>query len=507
MKNSFLSISLIGLFTLFFYSSNQKTIVPEIELENTYINLGVIENESDAIREISFKNIGDKPLIIYNIKSDSEHLTTKAPLQKPLQPNETGVITIKYDINKIGRFSIRLRVKTNIKGTTIVYISGYVVNKNPRQEPIDTLKLAPQTNPINSQIRSKSIIIDYGIVEQNSDPKRELFFKNIGDEPLIVRSLKSSCGCLVGSFFPRGILFSNKKGMITARYDTKRIGKINKTLTLRTNAGTSIIRVKGEVIKKQTTEQEEAPINILELKPQETKFGREIYLKSKSIDYGVVKYGGNPVRKIPFKNIGDKPLVIKDVRASCGCLIVSYNPTTPLQPNETGMITVRYDTKRARSINKSITLVTNAGRLMIRVKGWVMPKNATQVQIDSAQLIAQQIKTGPKIQFEDRNVNYGIISPDSIILRVLKFKNIGHQPLKITTIEKNDKDNPYLIRIDKKTILPNETGEIIIQYNPKDLGKFSHYLSIKTNERYSTIFNKYLYRTYSINIRGFIREE
>lgn len=502
----------IGLFSLFFLFLQDQPTQPKIELESTSIDFGVIEYERDATRQITFKNIGDEPLIIHDIISECECLTVNTSLQKPFQPNEEGIITVKYDIKQGGKISTRLRLKINSSSTSIIYIRGFVIKKDATGEPIDTLKLKPLDNPskLKSQSYYESMIIDYGIVEENSNPYRKLFFENIGDLPLVIRNLKSSCGCLVGSISPRSILLPNKKGIITARYDTKRVGQINKTLTLNTNAGRTVIRIRGRVIKKKEIEK---PIDTLKLKPQPTAeksiISRPIYLKNRSINYGVVKYRGNPIRKIIFKNTGKVPLIIQNLKSSCGCITGSYKPKTPLQPNETGTITIRYDTKRIGPINKSLTLITNAGRLIIRVKGWVMGKEATREDIDTIKFVFQEIETGPKIRFENWNINFGIMPPDSTIFRTIKFKNIGQKPLKITTIEnrKNkNKDTFHSILPYKKTILPNETGEIMIQYNPKNLGKFSRYIIITTNELKLDYFNKYEYRTHWININGYVRK-
>jgi hypothetical protein len=41
--------------------------------------------------------------------------------------------------------------------------------------------------------------IDYGLIEQGSDPYRFFKFTNTGNEPLIITHAKGSCGCTVPS--------------------------------------------------------------------------------------------------------------------------------------------------------------------------------------------------------------------------------------------------------------------------------------------------------------------
>ena len=41
----------------------------------------------------------------------------------------------------------------------------------------------------------QSTEIDYGTIEQNSEPYRFFAFTNAGNEPLVIKHAKGSCGC------------------------------------------------------------------------------------------------------------------------------------------------------------------------------------------------------------------------------------------------------------------------------------------------------------------------
>lgn len=93
--------------------------------------------------------------------------------------------------------------------------------------------------------------IDYGVIEQGSDPYRVFTFKNTGSTPLIIKHAKGSCGCTVPSYEKEPIE-PGKSSEVKVRYDTKRLGKFTKRVTLTTNAGDEkkVLTIKGEVIKK-----------------------------------------------------------------------------------------------------------------------------------------------------------------------------------------------------------------------------------------------------------------
>lgn len=99
---------------------------------------------------------------------------------------------------------------------------------------------------------------------------------------------------------------------------------------------------------------------------QEFKFEEEV------IDYGKINKGANGQRTFVFTNIGDQPLIIKNVTSSCGCTIPK-KPEQPILPGKKGEIKVSYDTKRPGGFSKAITIYSNAKnpRKVIKIKGYV----------------------------------------------------------------------------------------------------------------------------------------
>ena len=94
-------------------------------------------------------------------------------------------------------------------------------------------------------------VIDYGEIEENSDPFRYFKFSNTGSEPLLITSAKGSCGCTVPTY-PTEAIAPGEEGEIKVRYATNRIGKFQKTVTLTTNMKDPkvVLTIKGDVHKK-----------------------------------------------------------------------------------------------------------------------------------------------------------------------------------------------------------------------------------------------------------------
>ncbi|MBS1568678.1 MAG: DUF1573 domain-containing protein [Bacteroidetes bacterium] len=61
-----------------------------------------------------------------------------------------------------------------------------------------------------------------------------------------------------------------------------------------------------------------------------------------------------------FRNTGKTDLVITDVRASCGCTVAKGWPRMPVQPGQSGVITVQFNSEgRPGKQHKTITVVAN----------------------------------------------------------------------------------------------------------------------------------------------------
>ncbi len=114
--------------------------------------------------------------------------------------------------------------------------------------------------------------------------------------------------------------------------------------------------------------------------------GPKVEFKKDTHDYGDVKYGADGTCTFEFKNTGNAPLIISNAAGSCGCTVPDW-PKEPINPGKTGVITVKYDTKRPGAINKSVTITSNAtneSTKVLRIKGNVGAKPESAVPVNGA---------------------------------------------------------------------------------------------------------------------------
>ncbi len=91
-----------------------------------------------------------------------------------------------------------------------------------------------------------------------------------------------------------------------------------------------------------------------------------------TFDFGKIAENSDGIHEFVFKNSGKDPLIITNVKSSCGCTVPTY-PEKPIKKGETGKISVKYDTKRIGVFTKTITVYSNAKNspVKLRIKGEV----------------------------------------------------------------------------------------------------------------------------------------
>ncbi len=104
----------------------------------------------------------------------------------------------------------------------------------------------------------------------------------------------------------------------------------------------------------------------------QTNLNAVIEFEESTIDYGTIEKGADGVRIFKFVNSGNTPLVINNVKASCGCTIPK-KPNKPILPAASGEIEVKYDTRRVMPFKKTISVSSNAvnSTVLLTIKGKV----------------------------------------------------------------------------------------------------------------------------------------
>tara|TARA_B100000963_G_scaffold276064_1_gene244317 strand:+ start:13824 stop:14231 length:408 start_codon:yes stop_codon:yes gene_type:complete len=101
-----------------------------------------------------------------------------------------------------------------------------------------------------TKVKIENETFNFGTIKQNTSVSTEFIIENIGLEPLIIRSAKAGCGCTVPEWPKEKIAVGDKANIKVTFNSGTRKGKINKNVTLVTNAipSVQVLTITGTVV-------------------------------------------------------------------------------------------------------------------------------------------------------------------------------------------------------------------------------------------------------------------
>ncbi|MFW6328003.1 MAG: DUF1573 domain-containing protein [Bacteroidota bacterium] len=174
-------------------------------------------------------------------------------------------------------------------------------------------------------------------------------------------------------------------------------------------------------------------------------------------NFGEIKEDGGTVEyTFSFKNTGEQPLIVHNVRASCGCTTPDWT-RQPIQPGKEGFIKATFDPRnRPGNFNKSIIVTTNAAEptAVLRITGKVLPKKKTVEDIYPRAM-------GP-IRLKTSHLSFTKVGPEEVKTEDLEFINSSGNEVEITF----DNVPAHLnILVEPEVVAPGEKGVISAEYD------------------------------------------
>jgi hypothetical protein len=197
-----------------------------------------------------------------------------------------------------------------------------------------------------------------------------------------------------------------------------------------------------------------------------------------SHDFGTVKEElGSVTYDFKFTNTGQSPLIISNVKASCGCTTPDWTKD-PVLPGKTGFIRAVYSTaNRPGVFNKSLTITANTepATTSLFINGTVTPKPKSPEE--------EYPKITGNIRYVSDVLDFGRIATKDTISKEFVLYNVGTAPVTFQAPQGLPK---YMTaKIIPLTVGAKQTAKLKITYDPKkknDLGPVSDQISITTNE-------------------------
>ena len=205
----------------------------------------------------------------------------------------------------------------------------------------------------------------------------------------------------------------------------------------------------------------------------------EIAFNSKAHDFGKINEGEIAAVVFTFTNAGDLPLVLGDIKASCGCTTPFWTKD-PVMPGETGEIKASYNSKnRPGAFNKSITVNSNAlsRSEVLTIKGIVDRKPVAAKKYTAAEKAAS-----PRLVIENTTTyQLGKVEKNKATPIRILVTNKGKSPLEINGVESSCRC-VNLLAAELPTIQPGRSAPITLIYDPMSVGKTIVNASLLSND-------------------------
>ena len=95
----------------------------------------------------------------------------------------------------------------------------------------------------------------------------------------------------------------------------------------------------------------------------------------KEHDFGEIE-NGTPVETVfTYTNTGKAPLVISDIKSTCGCTVPQDWSREPLEPGASSKFTVKFNGKGANKVSKTVTVTANTelGTETVKISAFIKP--------------------------------------------------------------------------------------------------------------------------------------
>ena len=345
MKRISFSLILVGLI-LTVNLTNAQTKDPKITFNEEMFDFGtVLEEKGPVTKEFTFTNTGGAPLILQNVKA-SCGCTTPEWSKDPVLPGKKGYVKATYDPkNRPGQFNKSITVTSNAENNTVILtIKGTVTPKPPTLEdnyPMQMGGLRLKSNHIAFvKVYTTEIKTDSLQIINTSTESIKITFENIPSH-ISVKAIPET-------------LKPNEKGIIVATYDgnkQKDWGFIMDRIDLILNGK---FDANNRLSVSATIDED-----FSKLTPEQKANAPKANFETKEFNFNTIKEGQTADFDFKLSNDGKSDLLIRKVKASCGCTAATPSETT-IKPGSSTVIKTSFNSAgKPGKQNKTITIITN----------------------------------------------------------------------------------------------------------------------------------------------------
>lgn len=189
-------------------------------------------------------------------------------------------------------------------------------------------------------------------------------------------------------------------------------------------------------------------------------FGQaKIEFKETKHDFSTIKEeAGTVSHKFIFKNTGNSPIIISDVKTSCGCTTPNWTKE-PILPGKEGFIQAIYNPQhRPGPFNKTISVMSNAEPklFVLSIMGDVTGKPRT-IEDDYPRVMGS-------IRMKTNYISFYTINNTDIKVDTINYVNISDSDIQLLF---NNTPSHIKMELIPETVKPKQKGIIVITYDAK----------------------------------------
>ena len=317
-------------------------------------------------------------------------------------------------------------------------------------------------------IKFDTLEYDFGEVRELGGIVQYRFvYQNVGDKPLIINTVHTSCGCTSPAWSKEPVLPS-KSGYIDVSFDPRdRPGAFTKSIIVDCNATEKSITlyITGNVAPRPEPLSSSYPYEMLDLR-----------LKATTVNYGKVIAGQTATKEIEVVNPSKANIVIApDADNMPPYMQISAKPSI-LKPGEKGVIKCQFNTAKYGEydfVQFDVPILVNTYSYALHVKA-IVYENFTE----------KDKKNAPVLTLSESNIDLGEMSAGEVKICRINYKNTGADTLRIRAVR--NACDCISIRIDTPAVAPGESGSITVVFNSEGrTGKQERFLTIITNSAVS----------------------
>lgn len=346
----------------FISSGNAQTVKPNMSFENLVHDFGKIKEQDGRVTyKFKFVNTGGSPLLIDTVRATCG-CTAPSWTRKPIAPGETGYVAATY--NPAGRpnaFSKYLYVSSNsVTNSTKLTIKGEVLAK-PRT-------IEDDYRYSMGSLRLKANHLAFGNIANTKEKEYKLDVVNNSDETITLGFDRVPNHMEIA--FEPAVLKPKEKGLVVAKYDASKrndwgmlIDRVNVSVNGVSDRNYRLV-VSANIIEDfsamSETELANAPV---------------VKVDNPEVNFGKIKQSEKYEHSFVLTNTGKSKLIIRKIKASCGCTAVQPEKRE-IDPGESVKIKTIFNSAGKRgNQNKNVTIITNdpkRSNLILRIKGEVI---------------------------------------------------------------------------------------------------------------------------------------